>query len=361
MIHGCCQQEGSVVISGDTCLSGERNSCDISRKRIFWDLLRRMKHCRKLYFHGGKPPSFQGPISLSRPKGRSLILPLARLKSVSWASGPCWSNLIQHQASSVWVPSCNPLVHCMWGPQGHMVEEGTQMNARKQDQESTISQECQLLCLRDYISPNFQWLALAAPLLDSDFCSQIWLTNTFPRSTPLHWACVQSPLCPGSFPSDLQGLGWRFPGECEIAASWWSYPDGHAYNPWPPLCSFPINCVSWKALSIAVLTCFTILQRSHRGQPRLHCQHRVTNTLVVSTHLTPGWSNSCWLLCPWHLEARVQRRKPQVFVLVTPASLWVTQSLAQEFHKRVGRKTMKEGWRRGRRWKEGGRGRKEAS
>lgn len=68
------------------------------------------------HFLGMTPLSFQAPSPSIPPwKKSSCAFSRARFKAAAQSFTPCLHSPIQYQATSVCVPSCSPLVHCMWG------------------------------------------------------------------------------------------------------------------------------------------------------------------------------------------------------------------------------------------------------
>lgn len=148
-----------------------------------------MRYCRKLYFCGIKVSKVWFP---SVPPRKKSHFAFSRAKIRARAPVPCWSNSFQHQTSLVCIPSCNPSVHCMWGPQVHMAMEETWANARKPSLSQEHKKVMRKLCLGGYIFPNFHMLA-SVPRCD-------WQVDTFPMPPQLYWACIYLPFV-GSLPS----------------------------------------------------------------------------------------------------------------------------------------------------------------
>lgn len=127
-------------------------------------------------------------------------------------SSPCWSQVCPVSGQLSLCFPLSPLVHCTWGPRGHMAMEGTRAAAKqgsptRQEPSATRARESKRLCVGDYVFPDCA-------------CSQwprpFWSTITVLR-------CDDKPV-PSRCHPNMTGHASVFPvwlpGECKIAAPW---------------------------------------------------------------------------------------------------------------------------------------------
>lgn len=133
-----------------TCLRGMWVSCDITRKRIFWDMHRRTRYCRKLYCCGIKPLSFWAELGL-KPLPRVFTLCWGAVRSSKKLACFVFPVVVPHSIAcgirrTTWI----------WWEHGPM--QRSHKTAKSQD--SKGDQESEILCLGILYPPIFtgwQW------------------------------------------------------------------------------------------------------------------------------------------------------------------------------------------------------------